>query len=189
MSKTIIKVDSRIEEGGLVDFLIRKNFLSEIISIFPFIIVGLDQELRLVFYNDVAEEYFKYKRSDVLQKDFVTVLVSQKDQSQIRNSLKKTVNTLKIEGFIEIPMITKNNELRFVNFILMLVIKDKEFNTLLMAGSDNTKRQVAKIEIDRICKELINKNEEFSLLHKQLQGREKRLNQLKHILKRLKKSG
>lgn len=186
MSKTIIKVDSKIEDGGLVDLLIKRNLLSEIINIFPFIIIGMDKDLNLKYYNDVAEEYFKYKRNNILNKEFTSTLVRKKDRNQIKKGLNKAIKTLKIDSFIETPMMTKDNQLKFVNFILMLVIKDKKFNLLLMAGSDNTKRQKAKMELDKVCEELISKNEELVFLHKQLQGRDKRLSELKQRLQKTK---
>lgn len=70
----------------------------------------------------------------------------------------------------------------------MLVIQNGKFKALLMAGSDNTKRQIAKMKIDKVCEELVEKNEELNLLHKQLQGRDKRLSQLKNKLHKLKQS-
>lgn len=188
MNKTIIKVDSKIEDGGFVDFLIRNKMLKDIISIFPFIIVGLDKNLKIIFYNDVAKEYFGYKKSEILDKDFTDTFVRPDNKSEIKGALGNIVKTLKIKGFIETPMLTKDEKLKFVNFILMLVIQNGKFKALLMAGSDNTKRQIAKMKIDKVCEELVEKNEELNLLHKQLQGRDKRLSQLKNKLHKLKQS-
>lgn len=188
MSKTKIKVNSEIQEGGFVDLLLRRNLLKDIISIFPFIIVGLDKNLNLIFYNDVAEEYFGYKRDEILKTNFVNTFVRSNNRNEIKEVLENVIKTLEIKGFIETPMFTKVRKLRFVNFILMLVLEDGKFKALLMAGSDNTKRQVAKMKIDKICEELIEKNEELNLLHKQLQGRDKRLLQLKNNLKKIKQS-
>lgn len=187
MPKDAVKIDSVIPDGYFVNLLIDKKIFHGVLDLLPFVIIGLDNKFNIIYFNNVAESILGYDKENIIGQNWIDKIVSEKNKNLAKKLLRDSVNKLKIQHLIEIPVKIKSGNEKYIVWQLMIVIKDNKYRLLLMAGLDITERKIAEEKLKTACSELKSKNNDLNTILSQLKGREARFAELEKKLREIKK--
>ncbi len=95
------------------------------------VILRLSSDLKILFLNPVAEQYFGKKREQVLNLSFIQLFISDAMQNKVENNLKNVMKTDK-DGKLKIQTIADGKNLRISDWSVTIEHNDMKMPTGLV---------------------------------------------------------
>jgi PAS domain S-box-containing protein len=138
MSKVKINTKNSQRESDLT---------SRLVQLIPDIVVGLEEESRIVIFNKFAEKITGYKAEEVIGKRWVEVFVPKKIQKEIYSVFNDIVKKKLVKHSYENPIVTRRGEELIISWNSTVLTEKGNFKLLLSVGEDVTKRKELEDEV------------------------------------------
>ncbi|UCG69771.1 MAG: PAS domain S-box protein [Thermoplasmata archaeon] len=131
------------EENGVEEAKKRRqDFFERIIEFAPSMIVGIDLQGDIMFFNRTAEYITGYVNNEALGKNFLSLLLQKKERKEISAVLNKIVEGKGVNT-IENLLITKDGEERLISWSIGAAINNENIIIgSICIGNDITDREV-----------------------------------------------
>ncbi len=142
----------------------------------PILIIQLDSNHKIIEFNKEAEKLYEAKRKDVLGKDYIELLLPEKERGVVAKEINEVLSGKSTKGF-ENDIISKSGKIYNMswNSVRLLGLGDKSVGVIAV-GQDVTERKKAEQDLNKKIKEL-------EKINKIMVGRELRMVELKKEIK------
>jgi len=125
-----------------------KENAENIIQMANVIVVELDPDGNILFFNEAAEKITGYKRDEVIGENWFSLLIPQEDKVKMFQFMTKMkLNFTDEDRKHENEIVTKSGQRRFLVWRNNLVVKNKEVEKIVSFGVDITDRKVFEEEL------------------------------------------
>jgi PAS domain S-box-containing protein len=125
----------------------KSDLTNRLVQLIPDIVVGLEEESRIVIFNKFAEKITGYKAEEVIGKRWVDVFVPKKIQKEIYSVFNDIVKKKLVKHSYENPIVTRRGEELIISWNSTVLTENGNFKLLLSVGEDVTKRKKLEVEV------------------------------------------
>jgi PAS domain S-box-containing protein len=160
------KAEEEIKKG--------KDWSESIINLAPNMVLGLDENHRIVIFNKFAEKLTGYTVDEVIGKDWIKLFIPVESKKEILDVFDQLVKgNIQIQ-YWENQILTRDGEPRLIAWHNRVITGYNRFGMVLSIGSDITEKRKAEDEIVKLNAELEKKVEErtreLSLANEELES-------------------
>ena len=136
----------RLEEIEQMEdsFRKEKEWSEKLIQMAPNIVIGLEEESRIVFLNKAAERITGYKDAEISGKRWIDVFVPQDFRKEIYSIWDKLVKEDDGEHYYVNPIKTKSGDIRYISWSSTVIRENGRFKMVLAMGKDVTESKKAE---------------------------------------------
>lgn len=159
ITTTSLLLAATVAERASAENLLRESEIKyrELVESGNSIIVKLDTQGKITFFNEFAQKFFGFSEGEIVGKSPVGIIVNQNEA--VENSLAKMIieigNNPEFYQQNEIEHIRKNGEKVWVSWSnKMLLDANNKFIGIIAIGTDITERRKAELAIQKLNEEL-----------------------------------
>ena len=131
-----------LRERTAIEVMLARNeeLFRKYIDIAGFFIVILDRAAKLRLINRKGIEITGYAPEELLGKNAIDQLISQREKENCMDFFKKIINQQTDQLYVEFPIVTKSGEERLIFWHYAVVLENKKVKHVLISGEDITSR-------------------------------------------------